>query len=64
MDAEAIKKSVHWVMGRNDLFINSVGDIQLLPIVLEAAVCFESAPSDMEMDNLVRRFHLEPLFTF
>ncbi len=61
-DDDAIKKSVHWVMGKNGLFINTVGDMQLLPKVLEAVAGFRSAPSDEEMQKLTAEFGIEPLF--
>lgn len=34
---EAIRTSVHWVLGHPDIFLNSAGDVNLLPMVLKAA---------------------------
>jgi aryl-alcohol dehydrogenase-like predicted oxidoreductase len=61
-DQDSIKKLVRWVLGRTDLFLITVGDIQELPKVLEAVTGFESAPSDEEMVRLVKKEGLEPVF--
>lgn len=57
-----IDSAVWWVMGHKWLFLNSVGDVDLLPLVLDAAKRFKKAPSDREMDELIERNHSEPLF--
>jgi len=62
-DQQAIKKLVHWVLGWTDVFLITVGDIQELPKVLEAAASFESQPADEEMVRLVGEEGLEPVFT-
>jgi len=61
-DQQAIKKLVHWVLGWTDVFLITVGDIQELPKVLEAAASFESQPADEEMVRLVGEEGLEPVF--
>ncbi len=62
-DQQAIKKLVHWVLGRTDVFLITVGDIQELPKVLEAAASFESRPTNEEMVRLVGEEGLTPVFT-
>jgi aryl-alcohol dehydrogenase-like predicted oxidoreductase len=57
-----IDLSVWWVLGRPGLFLNTVGDVDLLPLVLDAAARFEKRPSDSEMSTLVERSKAEPLF--
>jgi aryl-alcohol dehydrogenase-like predicted oxidoreductase len=57
-----IDMAVWWVMARKSVFLNSVGDVDLLPLVLDAANRFHEAPSDAEMQQLVERNHSEPLF--
>ncbi|MFW5708863.1 MAG: hypothetical protein ACOCX5_01450 [Chloroflexota bacterium] len=47
--------------GRN--FLNSVGDIKLLPKVLDAAARFETRPSDEAMRNFIEEWEMEPLIT-
>jgi aryl-alcohol dehydrogenase-like predicted oxidoreductase len=59
----AIDKAVHWVLGHPDIFLISVGDMQLLPRVLQAANRFESRPSDDEMRALVCEYEMTPVFT-
>lgn len=58
-----IDKAVHWVLGQEGVFLNSVGDIHLLPKVLDAAERFEARPSDSEMDELIQKQAMAPLFT-
>jgi aryl-alcohol dehydrogenase-like predicted oxidoreductase len=54
--------AVWWAMGRKEVFVNTVGDVDLLPLVLDAASRFREAPPDSAMDDLLRRTHSEPLF--
>ena len=58
-----IDVAVHWVLGREGVFLNTVGDIQVLPMVLDAAERFDgSRPTDQAMQELVREWQMEPLF--
>ncbi|MGB3306836.1 MAG: aldo/keto reductase [Thermomicrobiales bacterium] len=61
-DQDAIDMTVDWVLGRNGIFLNTVGDIHVLPKVLDAAERFDRRPTDDEMHRLVDEWHLEPLF--
>jgi aryl-alcohol dehydrogenase-like predicted oxidoreductase len=61
-DQKDIDLAVWWVLGRPGVFLNTVGDVDLLPRVLDAASRFELRPSDEEMRQLVGRSQLEPLF--
>jgi aryl-alcohol dehydrogenase-like predicted oxidoreductase len=61
-DDESISKSVHWVLGRADIFLIAVGDIQVLPKFLTAAANYQSPPSDEEMKAVVQREGVLPLF--
>jgi aryl-alcohol dehydrogenase-like predicted oxidoreductase len=58
-----IDLAVHWVLGRASVFLNTVGDIEILPRVLDAAERFESRPSDEKMVGLLERRQLVPLFS-
>jgi len=51
-----------WVLGRPGVFLNTVGDVDLLPRVLDAAERFEKRPDDAAMKALVERSKTEPLF--
>jgi aryl-alcohol dehydrogenase-like predicted oxidoreductase len=62
-DDEALELSVHWVLGREQAFLNSVGDIGLLPEVLEAAARFAGRPSEERMRAMHEAQGVEPLFT-
>jgi aryl-alcohol dehydrogenase-like predicted oxidoreductase len=54
--------AVWWAMGRPGIFLNSVGDVDLLPVVLAAAERYRHMPEDSEMQALIARSHSEPLF--
>jgi aryl-alcohol dehydrogenase-like predicted oxidoreductase len=58
-----IDLAVHWVLGEPGVFLNSVGDIQILPRVLDAAQRFLDKPAEEEMSALAARVGLAPLFT-
>lgn len=59
-----IDLAVHWVLGREDVYLNTASDINLLPMVLDAAERFDGArPTDEAMQELVRSLQMEPLFT-
>jgi aryl-alcohol dehydrogenase-like predicted oxidoreductase len=57
-----IDRAVWWALGRQGIFLNSVGDVDLLPLVLDAAERFKTAPADGEMEAMLERVHSEPLF--
>ena len=57
-----IDLAVSWVLGEPGVFLNSVGDIELLPRVLEAAERFTSRPERTEMDRLRSDLKLSSLF--
>ena len=57
-----IDLAVWWAMARRDVFLNSVGDVDLLPRVLDAASRYDEPPKDEAMDALIARTHTEPLF--
>jgi aryl-alcohol dehydrogenase-like predicted oxidoreductase len=62
-EQEDIDLAVHWILGRPGVFLNTVGDIALLPSVFDAASRYETRPSDAAMDELAARRQLAPLFT-
>lgn len=57
-----IDMAVHWVLGNPDVFLNSTGDIWILPRLLYAANRFTERPSEETMQALVKRTSMEPLF--
>ncbi len=60
--ADDVDLAVWWVMGRSGVFLNSVGDVDLLPLVLDAASRFHQMPEEGEIEALIARSHSEPLF--
>ena len=64
-DQQDIDMTVHWVLKQPGIFLNTAGDIYLLPRVLDAADRFQAAspgPTDEQMRALVTRLGMEPLF--
>jgi aryl-alcohol dehydrogenase-like predicted oxidoreductase len=64
-DQQDIDMTVHWVLKQSGIFLNTVGDIHLLPRVLDAANRFQADspdPTDEQMRALVARLGMEPLF--
>ncbi len=61
-DQKDIDMAVHWVLKQPGIFLNTVGDIALLPKVLDAANRFQAGPSDEDMQAMVTRLNMEPLF--
>ncbi len=59
---EDIHAAVHWVLGRPDIFLNSVGDVDLLPAVLRAADDLATPPGDDIMAGLSDRVGLASIF--
>jgi aryl-alcohol dehydrogenase-like predicted oxidoreductase len=61
-DQGAIDTAVSWVLGRDGIFLNTVGDIHILPKVLDAGERFTTRPGDDAMRQLESAFGMEPLF--
>lgn len=61
-DQADIDKAVHWVLSRPGVFLNTAGDINLLPRVLDAASRFEQGPTDEEMRQEAEQVGMTPLF--
>ncbi|MEZ4683977.1 MAG: aldo/keto reductase [Caldilineaceae bacterium] len=61
-DQADIDRAVHWVIGRPNIFLNTAGDITLLPKILDAASRFETRPSDAEMQAMLKERSMSNLF--
>ena len=57
-----IDRAVHWVLGLPDVFINTAGDLGLLPKVLDAASRFERQPPDAAMTAMLDGTRMTSLF--
>ena len=57
-----IDAAVHWVLARPGIFLATVGDIHLLPKVLDAASRFIAGPADETMREQSTRLEMLPLF--
>ncbi len=61
-EQDAMYKAAAWVLGHDNLFLNSVGDIHVLPQLLEVANRFNGAPTNEEMQQAMNEQAVEPLF--
>ena len=64
-EQQDIDLAVHWALKRPGIFLNTVGDIQLLPKVLDAASRWQegsAGPTDEQMQELATRLGMVPLF--
>ncbi len=57
-----IDRAVHWVLGRPEIFLNTAGDLTLLPRILDAASRFTRRPSDEEMASMHDATRMSSLF--
>ena len=58
-----IDKMLHWVMARQGLFFCTVGDIRVLPKVLDAVTRFSGKPTEEEMKTVLQEKEMALLFT-
>jgi aryl-alcohol dehydrogenase-like predicted oxidoreductase len=61
-DQADLDRAVHWVIGRPGIFLNTAGDIHILPKVLDAASRFQSRPDEPAMARQLAEQAVEPLF--
>ena len=61
-DKYSIQKSVDWVLSYKDIFLNSLGDVNILPLVLEAASNMGERPSNKEMNDMANKMGLASIF--
>jgi aryl-alcohol dehydrogenase-like predicted oxidoreductase len=61
-DQDDIRTAVHWVLARPRIFLNAVGDVDLLPVVLAAAAEVASTPDEVIMARLGERAGMSSIF--
>jgi predicted aldo/keto reductase-like oxidoreductase len=54
--------AIHYALARPGVFLNTAGDVNTFPKVLDAASRFEKSPSEVEMQALVAAAEAEPLW--
>jgi hypothetical protein len=57
-----IDLAVHWVLGHEGMFLNTSSDIGLLTKILDATERYKAPPTRADMDALVTRAAMSPLF--
>lgn len=58
---EDIDRAVHWAMNSPNLFLNTAGDMDLLPKILDAAGRFERS-SGQQLETELEQMEMAPLF--
>jgi aryl-alcohol dehydrogenase-like predicted oxidoreductase len=61
-EQDDIDKAVHWVLARPGIHFAAVGDLSLLPKVLDAASRFTAKPDDDAMQEQQARLEMRPIF--
>jgi hypothetical protein len=61
-DQADIDRAVHWVIGRPNVFLNTTGDITLLPKLLDAASRFSERTPDAAMTSMLQERRMSSLF--
>lgn len=61
-DQADINRAVSWILGQGTIFLNTTGDVRLLPKILKAASLNLPKPCDEEMEELAQRTHMSRLF--
>jgi aryl-alcohol dehydrogenase-like predicted oxidoreductase len=61
-EEDDIRLAVHWLLSQNDYFLNSVGDVELLPAVLRAASAEIEVPDAAVMAAHAERTGLSSIF--
>ncbi len=57
-----IDAAVSWILGQSDIFLNSAGDPDLLPAVLDAASRFTVKPNEAIMEAVFRNQEMATIF--
>ncbi len=57
-----IDLAMHWIFGNPQTFLNTAGDVNLLPRILASAHRYTTRPTDEQMQDLSQRLEMEPLF--
>ncbi len=62
-EQEDIDRAVHFVLGHpGGVFLNTVGDVNLLPKVLDAAARYQRRPAAEEMEEMVKKKAISSIF--
>lgn len=62
-DSQDIDRAVSWCLSHEGIFLNTVGDARLLPVVLECARRPSSRPSDDKMEAMMRSREMGLIFS-
>lgn len=55
--------ALHWALSRPGMFINTSGDIHVLPLILDAVKRYRGKPNDEQMEQMLREQEALPLWS-
>jgi aryl-alcohol dehydrogenase-like predicted oxidoreductase len=65
-DPEILRRTVHWLLSHETVFLNTSSDATLLPLILQAASEFEDETTTIALDELLQadasQLEMEPIF--
>jgi len=61
-DQTDIDLTVHWVLKKEDVFLNTSSDLFILPKILDAASRFKNGPPEDEMQTKATQLRMKPIF--
>lgn len=61
-DPEVVSRAVRWVLGHDQLFLNTSSDARLLPLAIAAAASSGPPPTEADLRSDAVRHGIEPLF--
>ena len=65
-DPEILRRTVHWLLSHETVFLNTSSDATLLPLILQAASEFEDETTTIVLDELLKadasQLEMEPIF--
>ena len=57
-----VARAANWVLAEPGVFLNTTGDLRVLPSLFDAVTRLTGRPSDDEMDEMVARLDMAPLW--
>ena len=61
-EQEDIDRGVHYGMSQGKVFLNTCGDLTILPKFLEAATRYQSCPSDEDLEAMLKDQSMTSIF--
>lgn len=63
-DPGDLERSVNWVLAQDGFFLNTTGDVKLLPRIFATASEQQIKPDNIEMEEMIERLKISKIFPF